>query len=66
MRQLWVRRGSWRTRQEADREFWQQMTGLERLEALEELQREIWKIMMQLPKDFVELLALLNARKLEP
>jgi hypothetical protein len=42
MRQLWVRKGKLEDEAEADREFWQQMTGLERLEALEELQREIW------------------------
>jgi hypothetical protein len=42
MKQLWVRKGKLEDEAGADREFWQQMTGLERLEALEELQREIW------------------------
>jgi hypothetical protein len=43
MKKLWVRKGgSFEEETEADREFWEQMTGAERLEALEELQREVW------------------------
>jgi hypothetical protein len=42
MKALWVRKGKLEDEAEADREFWQQMTGLERLEAMAELQREIW------------------------
>jgi hypothetical protein len=42
MKHLWVRKGTLEEEAEADRQFWQQTTGLERLEALAELQREIW------------------------
>jgi hypothetical protein len=42
---LWVRKGrSFAEEEEADREFWAQMTGRERVEALEELRQEAWKI----------------------
>ena len=46
MRQdVWLRKGSsFEEEEEADREFWEQMTGRERVEALEELRRDAWKI----------------------
>jgi hypothetical protein len=43
MKKLWVSKGkSFVEEHAADREFWQQMTGRERLEALMELQSEVW------------------------
>jgi hypothetical protein len=45
MDKVWVRKGaSFEEEAEADREFWQRMTGRERVEALEELRQEGWKI----------------------
>lgn len=46
MRQeVWLRKGSSFTEdEEADREFWEQMTGRERVEVLEEMRREAWKV----------------------
>jgi hypothetical protein len=42
---LWIRKGrSFAEEEAADREFWAQMTGRERVEALEELRQEAWKI----------------------
>jgi hypothetical protein len=45
MQDVWFRKcDSFEEEEEADREFWEQMTGRERVEALEELRREAWKI----------------------
>jgi hypothetical protein len=46
MRQeVWLRKGgSFEEEEEADREFWQQMTGRERVAVLEDMRREAWKI----------------------
>lgn len=42
---VWVRKGvSFEEEEAADREFWAQMTGRERVEALEEMRRDAWKI----------------------
>lgn len=42
---IWLRKcGSFAEDAEADREFWSRMTGVERVEALEELRREAWKV----------------------
>jgi hypothetical protein len=42
---LWVRKGaSFEEEAEADREFWVQLSGRERVEALEEMRRESWKV----------------------
>jgi hypothetical protein len=42
---MWVRRcSSFAEDEKADREFWAAMTGDERVEALEELRREAWKV----------------------
>jgi hypothetical protein len=41
----WVRKcSSFEEEARADREFWAQMTGRERVEALEDLRREAWKV----------------------
>jgi hypothetical protein len=41
----WLRKcGSFAEEARADREFWSRMTGEERVEALEELRREAWKV----------------------
>lgn len=43
--ELWIRKcSSFEEEEEADREFWARMTGDERIEALEELRREAWKV----------------------
>jgi hypothetical protein len=43
--EIWVRRcNSFAEDEKADREFWATMTGEERVEALEELRREAWKV----------------------
>jgi hypothetical protein len=43
--EIWVRRcSSFAEDERADREFWATMTGEERVEALEELRREAWKV----------------------
>jgi hypothetical protein len=44
MKKLWVWKGPIEEEAEADRQFWAQMTGRERVEALEELRRDVWKI----------------------
>lgn len=45
MKELWVRKcASFEEAEEADREFWAQMTGDERVEALEMLRAEAWKV----------------------
>jgi hypothetical protein len=45
MKKLWIWKGtSFEAEAEADREFWSQMSGRERVEALEELRRDAWKI----------------------
>jgi hypothetical protein len=42
---LWLRKcSSFEEEAEADREFWSQMTGDERVAALEELRRQAWKV----------------------
>jgi hypothetical protein len=42
---LWVRKcSSFEEEEQADREFWAQMTGDERVEALEDLRRQAWKV----------------------
>jgi hypothetical protein len=42
---IWVRKcSSFAEEARADREFWAQMTGGQRVEALEELRREAWKV----------------------
>lgn len=42
---LWMRKcSSFAEEARADREFWAQMTGRERVEALEDLRREAWKV----------------------
>lgn len=41
----WVRKGSsFEEEAAADREFWAQMTGRQRVEALEDLRAEAWKV----------------------
>ena len=43
--EIWVRKcNSFAEDEQADREFWASMTGEERVEALEELRREAWKV----------------------
>lgn len=43
--EVWLRKGdSFEEEEEADREFWQQMTGRERVEILEQMRRDAWKI----------------------
>ena len=45
MKEVWLRKGgSFEEEAEADREFWAQMTGRQRVEALEEMRQEAWKI----------------------
>lgn len=45
MEKIWFRKGaSFEEEAEADREFWAGMTGRERVEALEELRRDAWKV----------------------
>jgi hypothetical protein len=42
---VWIRRcSSPAEAEEADREFWAQMTGDERVEALEQMRRDAWKV----------------------
>lgn len=42
---LWVRKcSSFEEEEQADREFWAQMSGDERVEALEDLRRQAWKV----------------------
>jgi hypothetical protein len=41
---VWCRKGSsFDEEAQADRDFWLQMTGRERVEALEEMRKEAWK-----------------------
>jgi hypothetical protein len=43
--EIWLRKcNSFAEEANADREFWSRMTGDERVEALEELRREAWKV----------------------
>jgi hypothetical protein len=43
--EVWVRKcNSFEEEARADREYWARMTGEERVEALEELRREAWKV----------------------
>ena len=43
--EIWLRKcSSFAEEAGADREFWSRMTGEERVEALEELRREAWKV----------------------
>jgi hypothetical protein len=43
--EVWVRRcRSFEEEARADREFWARMSGEERVEALEEMRREAWKV----------------------
>jgi hypothetical protein len=45
MEKVWLRKcTSFEEEEEADREFWGQMTGDERVEALEQMRRDAWKI----------------------
>jgi hypothetical protein len=45
MQEIWLRKGSsFEEEVEADREFWAQMTGRQRVEALEEMRQEAWKV----------------------
>jgi hypothetical protein len=43
MKKVWVWKGRIEDEAEADRQFWQQMTGPERVAALEELRQDVWK-----------------------
>ena len=44
MGEIWFRKGSsYGEEAQADRDFWQQMTGRERVEALEEMREEAWR-----------------------
>jgi hypothetical protein len=43
MREIWLRKGPIEEEAEADREFWAQMSGRERVAILEEMRREAWK-----------------------
>jgi len=44
-RAIWIRRcDSFEEEARADREFWESLTGEERVEALEDLRREAWKV----------------------
>jgi hypothetical protein len=43
--EIWLRRcSSFAEEAAADREFWARMTGEERVEALEDLRREAWRV----------------------
>jgi hypothetical protein len=43
--EIWLRKcSSFAEEARADREFWARMTGEERVEALEDLRREAWKV----------------------
>lgn len=45
MDKIWIRKcSSFEEEAEADREFWERMTGQERVEALEEMRQESWKV----------------------
>jgi hypothetical protein len=45
MEKVWFRKcSSFEEEEEADREFWAQMTGDERVEVLEQMRQEAWKI----------------------
>ena len=45
MEKVWLRKcASFEEEEEADREFWAQMTGDERVEALEQMRQDAWKI----------------------
>jgi hypothetical protein len=45
MEKVWLRKcSSFEEEEAADREFWQQMTGDERIEVLEQMRRDAWKI----------------------
>lgn len=45
MEEIWFRKcSSFEEEAEADREFWARMTGDERVEALEQLRQDAWKI----------------------
>jgi hypothetical protein len=45
MEKMWLRKcASFEEEEEADREFWAQMTGDERVEALEQMRQDAWKI----------------------
>jgi hypothetical protein len=43
MEKVWIWKGRIEDEPKADREFWQQMTGRERVAALEELREDVWK-----------------------
>jgi hypothetical protein len=45
METVWIRKcASFEEEEEADREFWMQMTGDQRVEALEQMRQDAWKI----------------------
>jgi len=45
MEKVWLRKcASFEEEEEADREFWAQMTGDERVEALEQMRQDAWKV----------------------
>jgi len=63
---LWLRKcSSFEEEAEADREFWSQMTGDERVEALEDLRRQPGRFTGERIEDFEELFAFFNARKVK-
>jgi hypothetical protein len=53
MQQIWFRRcSSFEEEEEADREFWAQMTGDERIEVLEQMRREAFGITGERSEEF--------------
>jgi hypothetical protein len=45
VQQIWVRKcSSFEEAEEADQEFWAQMTGDERVQALEQMRQDAWKL----------------------
>ena len=45
MEKVWLRKcASFEEEEEADRELWAQMTGDERVEALEQMRQDAWKV----------------------
>ncbi len=63
---LWIRKcSSFEEEADADREFWSSLTGDERVEALEELRRQAWKITGERIEGLRELFAFFNARQVK-
>ncbi|HBL27830.1 MAG TPA: hypothetical protein DD490_13410 [Acidobacteria bacterium] len=51
MQDIWLRKcSSFEEEEEADREFWAQMTGNERVQVLEQMRRDAWKVTGERPQ----------------